>query len=98
MIRMQNERMRLIATLLRLLKKTGNGFSDAPPVVHLFRKLAPSCFGNLKELRLTIVFRDTPLGFDATLLLETNKRRIDRPLIQKKNILADLFDAPRDSP
>ena len=45
------------------------------------------------EARSTVVIGRPPLGGDGTFLLESQEQRVQRPLINRECIVADLFDA-----
>src|ERR1700690_703003 len=53
--------------------------------------------GQLIELCLAIVFRDSPTGSDATLLLQFEQRRVERAVVQLQQIAARLLNAPCES-
>src|ERR1051325_11086243 len=49
------------------------------------------------ELRLAVIFRSPPFGSNPTLLLETNQRRVNSTFIKLEQVLADLFEAARNT-
>ena len=48
------------------------------------------------EARLAVVLGGAPFGGDGTLLLQLQQNGIQRALIDREQISADLLDAPRD--
>src|SRR5580704_11170909 len=48
------------------------------------------------EPRLAMIFGNAPFRRDTAFLLELQQDGIQRPLVDGKQISADLFDAPRD--
>src|SRR5581483_11622999 len=48
-------------------------------------------------LGATIIFGDSPLRSDVPFLLQLEKRRIERSIVHREQIAADLLNSPRDS-
>ena len=53
--------------------------------------------GKAIEARPAIVFRSPPLRRDRAFLLQPKQKGIQRPLIYREQVSANLLDAPRDA-
>ncbi len=58
--------------------------------------LFAACAGELVEARLAIVFGDAPFGGNGTFLLEFEKQRVERALVERELVAANLLDATGD--
>src|SRR4051812_43907555 len=67
------------------------------PLAGLARELLPARRGERVVLRAAVVLGLAPLGDDETLLLELEQGGIEGAVVERKPILAGLFDAPGDA-
>ena len=66
------------------------------PILGFDCELLQAGFGDGVVPRLSIVLGDTPRPFDPSFFFQTLQREIERPVINKKNILGLLSNRPRD--
>src|SRR6516164_8838013 len=67
------------------------------PVAGLGAQLFPAGARQPVKPGFTVVLGGAPLGRDGTFLLELQQHRIERPLVDREKIPADLLDALRNS-
>src|SRR6202046_4018992 len=67
------------------------------PVFGFDSKLLYPTLGNAVVARSTVVLGYAPLARNPTFLLQAQKRRVDRALVQLQHVFAQLFNAPANS-
>lgn len=77
---------------LRFQQKFVNEACESPPALDLCRQRALSRLGKVVEFGFAIVFRLLPGALDPSPLLQTDQRRIKRPLIQVERVVGNLLE------
>src|SRR5205085_44481 len=77
-------------------EERGDDRGSLLPLGGLLLKLLVAGGGQAVILGPAVMIRDAPIGGDRALLLKLKKRRIERSIVERQSISADLLDAPGD--
>jgi hypothetical protein len=78
-------------------EKAGQNGRRLVPLACVFEDLFPAGASQAVELRPAPMLRYTPLGSNASLLLQFQQGRVDRAVVDGQLIAAGLLDAPGDA-
>ena len=81
-----------------MLDNEGNSSGESLPLVEFVGELFLSRFGEGVELGDTAGFSGFGFGLDPALLLEAVKGRVERALLDEKDVIRYLLDALGDRP
>src|SRR5215472_14853433 len=78
-----------------IVQESGKDFGGLLPFACSFPQPPLSRFRQLVKLRAPVVLRTSPMRADVTLLFQLQESRVKRAVIQRKEVSADLLNAPR---
>src|SRR5258708_2455674 len=89
----RERRMSLVVPFVLHGQNPADHASEPLPVRDIRGKLFAPAPGDRIKLRFAIVIRRAPFGGDPAALLQSDQRGVNRALIQKDGVAADLLDA-----